>query len=303
VRSGSPPSLRRLLSAARRAQADPPSADEDFVDQAYRLVLRRQPDTEARAAAAAGLAAGSLSRSGLVADLTASEEAARVRQLDEAVARGLRARAGTEPARWLQGPPGSDERVIELAWVLARYAGERRVLDAGSAHAEPAYVEALLATGAEVTGVDLAPSTAAGMRVVEADLRRLPLDDASFDLGLCVSTLEHVGSDNARYGVERGHGGMIDALRELGRVLAPTGRLLVTVPCGEERDHGWFVERPPDAWLALFQQAGLVIAEEELYELLPEGWRSVDALSGPARYGERGPAAGAVLCADLRPAR
>jgi SAM-dependent methyltransferase len=283
-------------------RAGAPLADEDFVDQAYRLVLRRAADTEARVAAAAELAAGSLSRSGLLADLIASEEASRVRLLDEAVARGLRARAGTEPARWLQGPPGSDERVIELAWVLARYAGERRVLDAGSAHAEPAYVGALLATGAQVTGVDLARSRMPGMRVVEADLRRLPLGDSSFDLGLCVSTIEHVGSDNARYGVVGGHGGMIDALRELRRVLVPTGRLLVTVPCGEERDHGWFVEQPPAAWLALFQQAGFAVAEEELYELLPEGWRSVDALSGPARYGERGPAAGAVLCADLRPA-
>ncbi len=91
------------------------------------------------------------------------------------------------------------------------------------------------------------------------------------------------------------------ALAELGRVLATGGRLLLTVPCGEPADLGAFVQRDPGGWRELFEGSGLVVFEEEIYELGGEGWRSAPAFE-PAgvRYGERGPGASAVLCVELR---
>jgi hypothetical protein len=81
-------------------------------------------------------------------------------------------------------------------------------------------------------------------------------------------------------------------------VLAPGGRLLVTTPVGVLEDHGWFIQQPAVAWLELYGQAGLRPVEHEIYELGPGGWGHVTG-EPAVRYGERGPAASAVLCAAL----
>ena len=121
----------------------------------------------------------------------------------------------------------------------------------------------------------------------------------------CISTLEHVGADNAHYGVveggDRDADGVATALRELGRVVDRSGRLLVTVPCGAPEEHGWFVQHDEGGWLELFAGAGLHVEEHELYALDEHGWRSTDALE--AGYATVGSAASGVLCAELHPGR
>ncbi|HVW88575.1 MAG TPA: hypothetical protein VHC01_03840, partial [Gaiellaceae bacterium] len=57
----------------------------------------------------------------------------------------------------------------------------------------------------------------------------------------------------------------------------------------------------PAEWVERFERAGFVVFEDELYELGADGWRSVHALDPGLRYGERGPGASAVLCAELHP--
>jgi SAM-dependent methyltransferase len=207
----------------------------------------------------------------------------------------------------LTAPPGTTERAIEIPWVVSRYRGETNVLDVGTAYAEAEYVDALAALNIpHLVGVDAALSaqqTPPPFEVVQADVRRLPFADGSFALILCVSTLEHVGCDNSLYGlvVEEDPDGMSKALRELRRVLAPGGRLLVTVPCGEFEDHGWFVQEPVRDWLVLFERAGLTVQTHEVYELDADGWRRPWRFrERGVRYGERGPAASAVLCVELR---
>ena len=275
-----------------------PLSDDEFVERAYLTLLRRPVDDEARARARARLADGTLSRAAILAELTGSDEFARLRALDDAIATAL----SQGPQRSLTAPP-EDERTIEIPWALGRARGAKRVLDAGSAFAEPAYLAALAALGAdEVVAVDLAPVEIPGVRAVVADLRNLPLEDGSFDLALCISTIEHVGFDNTVYGidVEPDENGIAAALGELRRVLAPDGRLVVTVPTGAHEEHGWFVQLEPDAWRAQFAAAGFDTTEEETYALGPKGWASAEDVAG-ARYGKQG--AGAVLCAELRPAR
>lgn len=280
--------------------------DEDFVDAAFRLVLRRSPDTEARVRALEKLAEGTLSRATLIHELATSDESRRVRDLDDAVALGLGARARGSRLVWLRAPAGTDERVIEIPWVLSRLRPAGRVLEVGYAYAETAWLGALLRSGVELSGVDLATRDVEGMETVEADVRELPLPDSAFDQILLVSTLEHVGADNAVYGVEakEGAGARLDALRELRRVLRRDGRLLVTVPLGEPGDHGWFRQEDEKGWMSLFAGSGWFVEEIELYELHEDGWSATTSFrSEGVRYGERGPAASAVLCAELSPGR
>jgi SAM-dependent methyltransferase len=274
---------------------------EALVDELYRLALRREPDPDARREAAARLADGSLSRAGLLAELVASPEFTRVRALEDGVALARRARAAGERPHGLTGPPGTDERVIEVPWVLARYRGEPRVLDVGSANADPLYLEALIEAAPGAVGVDLAAAEIPDLKTVVGDVRSLPFEARSLDVVVCVSTLEHVGSDQSVYGVESGEGGIADALAEIRRVLAGSGYALVTVPCGESVDHGWFVQHDRDGWNGLFAGADLHVHDQELYVLGTDGWQVGE--EDRAVYGERGPGASSVLCSELHPGR
>jgi SAM-dependent methyltransferase len=252
------------------------------------------------------LADGTLSRATFLHELATSEEADRVRELDDAVALGLGARTRGERLSWLQAPAGTDERVVEIPWALSRLVASGRVLEVGYAYAETVYLAGLLRSGVELVGVDLAERDVDGMERVTADVRSLPLPDDSVDQVLLVSTLEHVGADNSGYGLaaEADAGSRVDALRELGRVLRSGGRLVVTVPLGEPGDHGWFRLDDVAGWTKLFTAAGLFVEEQEAYELTDEGWRSAPAFDARGiGYGDRGPAASAVLCSELSPGR
>ncbi|HYY05215.1 MAG TPA: class I SAM-dependent methyltransferase [Candidatus Limnocylindria bacterium] len=262
-------------------------SDEEFVRRAYRFVLRRDPEPAALER--------TVPRATLLRELVASEEFARLAAVDEAI-------AAAGDGRFLEAPPSTDERLIEMPWALARVRADDRVVDVGTANAEPAYVAALLGRGAaEIVGVDLAEADVPGIRTVVADVRDLPFEDGAFDLALCVSTLEHVGRDNRVYGAgtEADPAGIAAALEELRRVLAGDGRLVVTVPCGEPEDHGWFVQLDPDGWNEAFLKAGFSVLEEEIYALQPEGWRAAPNFDPTGvRYGG---SASAVLCATLAP--
>jgi hypothetical protein len=281
-------------------------ADEDFVERAWRLVVRRPPEPEAREAALAKLRDGTLSRAALLRQLATSDESARVALLDDALAFAAGERAkprdvrGPARPRALRAPAESDERAIEIPWCLARYDGEPRVLDVGYAFAEPAYLAGLSALGAtELVGVDLAEADVPGLRPVVADVRELPFEDGSFDVAFCISTLEHVGRDNDVYAVDapRADTGDEVALRELGRVAR---RLLVSVPTGVHDDQGWQLQRTPEDWVDVFERAGLLVFEDELYVRTGDGWRT--GTLSEARAAQYGQSAGAVLLAELRPA-
>ena len=268
------------------------AGDEEFLEEAWRLVLRREPDAVGRAEGLERLRSGRISRASYLAELVADAPFARLRALDDsaAFARGHR---GERP-RNLRAPGWVDERAIEIPWVLTRAFGAQRILDVGTVFAEPVYVAGLTDLGADVTTVDLAD----GADVV-ADVRDLPFEDGRFDLALCVSTLEHVGRDNSTYDVEapRDEAGDEAALRELRRVAE---RVLVSVPTGVRDDQGWQLQREPLDWIAVFERAGFTVFEDELYVRDGETWHTATVeQAATATYGEHG--AGAVLLAELRP--
>jgi hypothetical protein len=266
------------------------------LDELWRFVLRRPIEADERVATEARLAAG-MSYASLLQELATSVEFDHVKRLEDAVAWAAAQRRAGERPRNIEAPTGVDERPVEIPWCLARVRPGERVLDVGYAFADPAYLEALGELGG-VTGVDLVTREVEGVTSVQADLRTLPFADAAFDAAIVISTLEHVGRDNTQYGLSaEDDDSLAAALRELRRVAV---RVLVTVPTGERELRPEQAVYEPAEWVARFTAAGFVVFEDELYELTPEGWRSVTELSADTRYGTRGPGASAVLCAELR---
>lgn len=199
---------------------------------------------------------------------------------------------------------GLPERVVEIPWVISRYRGERRVLDVGSAYALPIYIRLLNALSVpELHGVDLSDRPVQGIRMTRADVRHMPYPDAFFDLVLCISTLEHVGLDNTRYGLSApaADDGDVRAMAEFRRVLASDGRILITVPFGRPGTYGWFRQYDRARWAAVVDLAGLRTVEQVVYALGPDGWRLCPDPEEieTAMYAELGAAAGAVACVAL----
>jgi SAM-dependent methyltransferase len=160
-----------------------------------------------------------------------------------------------------------------------------------------------LAGSGTVAGVDLVMDRTRGVEGVAGDCCVLPFADGSFSFISCISTIEHIAHDNTRYGSPASRGSAGTALRELARVLDPNGRLAVTVPYGRSESHGWFEQFDDRSWRTLVAGVPLEVVEEEVFGLGRGGWHVVNAPEHLANiaYGSTGPAAGAVLCALMRP--
>jgi SAM-dependent methyltransferase len=117
---------------------------------------------------------------------------------------------------WYRGRRNVLERVIADLHLPAR----ARILDAGCGSGRN-MVE--LARHGTVTGVELSDTSVCLARergageVVEGSVLEMPFEADSFDLAASLDVIEHLDDDLA-------------ALRELRRVMAPGGSLLVTVP-------------------------------------------------------------------------
>ncbi len=71
------------------------------------------------------------------------------------------------------------------------------------------------------------------LKSMHADLMRLPFGDREVESLSCMHVVEHVGL--GRYGDPLDPDGDLKAMRELQRVLAPSGSLLFVTPVGKER--------------------------------------------------------------------
>lgn len=297
-RTVTPPAVERLPLRLRLAD----ESIEQLVQRVYALVLRRPADEAGLRASLDRIERNELSLATLLHELVTSPEGESVRRLADAIAFARWARRTGQRPRALSAPRIADETELAIPWLLARAVGPARLLDVGSAFAEPAYLAELLQLGAtRLAAVDPAPVEVPGIELVHADVRQLPFRRGTFDTVLCAGTLQHVGADNRAYGLPAEHdaNGAARALRELRRVLRGGGRLLVSVPTGTEDDLGVFVQRSPDNWLALFAEADFDVFEHELYELGENGWQSTVELTPDLHYGERGAGASALLCAEL----
>jgi SAM-dependent methyltransferase len=179
-----------------------------------------------------------------------------------AARRGIRQPSGSFPDVVSIPPrfgPRLPERVVELLLLQRTYRPGLRVLDIGHANIMECHQKLLrsLPQPRHITGIDIAEPVYDTTRFYERSLRgdvsSSGLPEASFDLIWCVSTLEHVGMDNSGYtsAFETGTHMAAVAVREMMRLIAPGGTILITVPFGRFEDHGWFINYDAPRWTAL----------------------------------------------------
>jgi len=185
---------------------------------------------------------------------------------DVVLEQALRCLANGQPDA-LVGPTTTrfSERCVEVPWVAAHLANSGRLLDIGWAMSPPEWLGVLLAVqdhGASLTGIDIIDPQRVRSRYpvellervlavpvrVESFLDASPTD-GTFDTITCVSTLEHIGFDQAsppevketafvRSTTPDGANGVRDPqtdalfLDAAHRMLSPGGSLLLSVPVG-----------------------------------------------------------------------
>ena len=193
-----------------------------------------------------------------------------------------------------QRPPATEtyvaslesERIVEVPWALGKYRGERRVAEVGYAFAEEHYLRLLLALDIPfLVGIDAAappdPLRVEAFHRVQADMLHDCIQSSSFDLVLCISTLEHIGRDNTAYGLDKsvsssGAAPDIVAVRAMAGWVAPRGRLLLTVPFGRFEDHGWFINYDRKHLDDVLEASNLTVIEASFFGWMPGGWRQVE---------------------------
>lgn len=151
-------------------------------------------------------------------------------------------------------PPGygvaMDERVVEYPWVFSRLNDVGKMLDAGSTFNYDFLLRRPPLKGADLTIMTLAPESRChwyeGYSYVFGDLRKTLFADAMFDTVASISTIEHIGLDNAMFytgdpvDAESDRNGFIAAVREFKRILKPQGTCLISVPFGKRDNLGWY---------------------------------------------------------------
>jgi SAM-dependent methyltransferase len=218
-------------------------------------------------------------------------------------------RAGQTPSLTLgKRTRDTSERVVEIPWALSRVlvTPGLRVLDVGSAFAPHSYrrLLALAARHVDLHVVDLLPTHIPGATSHQADARSLPFPTGSFDAVVCISTLEHIGMDNADYGLPLAPSisspADVVALRELARVARPHPGLIVTVPGGQSADFGWSRQYSPERWRDVIAEAGLQAEEITYFAHAPDGWNICGPHAlGDRTYGDGARAAAGVICSRL----
>jgi SAM-dependent methyltransferase len=214
---------------------------------------------------------------------------------------------------------GFDERVVEFPWIASRQLSGT-VLDAGSALNHLHVLQALRPRMDDLHVVTLSPAEEdafprLGISYLYADLRELPFKDSSYDRVVCISTLDHVGLDNERFGAdvpsaEDAQGEAIKTIRELHRVLRPGGELYLTLPIGRGDRFDWVRSFTPgelDELVEAFEPASDSI---DFFMHGKAGWQRAerdeiadaryrDHLSSGPVGSDRTVAAEAVACVEL----
>ena len=180
-----------------------------------------------------------------------------------------------------------DARMVEIPWVLSR-AVERDgpFLDAGSALNYEFVLNSAALVNKRRFIVTLAPEGDAfwqlGVSYMFGDLRNLDFRDGLFGEVACISTIEHIGMDNSMYAgdadiARRGDPKeFLSAVKELKRVLKPSGTLYITFPFGRYENHGWFQQFDAALLDQLVEVFSPTQVNEAIFKYEPNGWKLSD---------------------------
>ena len=133
---------------------------------------------------------------------------------------------------WTPKTPFDPHYFYQAIWALERIPPHvKNHVDVGS---DVNYV-GMLATRLHVTFVDIRPLDVVveNLDSVTGSVTQLPFGDASISSISCLHVVEHVGL--GRYGDSLDPHGTVKACRELARVIAPGGALLLSLPVGRPR--------------------------------------------------------------------
>jgi len=180
-----------------------------------------------------------------------------------------------------------DERIIEYPWLFSRLpAGKGRLLDAGSVLNFEFLLEQPTLGEKKIDICTLAPEPRCfwrkGISYIYEDLRQLSYHSDLFDWIVCLSTIEHVGMDNALYtGAaaakdESRPRDYLTALAELKRVLKPGGTIYITAPFGKAADHGWFQVFDHEMVESLIRNFEPSDVKQDYFLYRADGWRRCD---------------------------
>ena len=235
------------------------------------------------------------------------------------------------------------ERCVEIPWVSAHIGSADSILDIGWSMSPPEWLGVLLASqkaGSRLTGIDIVDPKRVESRflpdmldditavpVIVGDvLTYEPLDEV-FDLITCVSTLEHIGFDQATppdvtdtVFVRSSTAEDAQAVRSpktdqefldaAYRLLAPGGRLLLTVPAGANRpilhqdSLGLFTyqfEFGQEPWELILADSRFAVSDSAYFGWSEgSGWQAADSISDLTHQtSELKPFAVGCACAEL----
>lgn len=191
---------------------------------------------------------------------------------------------------------GLDERIVEYPWLLSRMRdSESLVLDGGSVLNYPFLLDAPQIAGKRLVIMTLAPESTMAKRqnvsYVFGDLRETIFRDDVFDLVVSVSTLEHVGMDNAKLYTDDGRHNesrpddYLRVIEEFRRVLKPGGRFLMTVPFGKAQNVGWLYQFDSHRLRQAVAAFGPSLVATTFYKYGSQGWAVSDESScGDCEY-------------------
>lgn len=166
---------------------------------------------------------------------------------------------------WTPSTPFDPHYFFQGAW-LARQVAQRKP-DLHVDIASSVLTVSVLSATVETLFVDYRPLQVRlpGLHSVTGTLLNLPFKDRSIASLSCLHVIEHVGL--GRYGDPIDPEGSRKAVRELERVVAPGGRLYISVPVGRERvcfnGHRIFSPRTIRDWLGALALEKFALVDDE----------------------------------------
>ena len=129
-------------------------------------------------------------------------------------------------------------RCIEYPFAASQVGDAKYLLDVGTTKSDSVWISWLESLPIEVHATDYDPPLVTLKNIVfhQADVRKLPIADSTFDKIIAVSVIEHIGLHSPQVIAESlppiDQNGDLEAVRELARVLKPDGELIMTLPFG-----------------------------------------------------------------------